>query len=141
MRDYRLPELQVKQSATDAYEAWIERRLDKMVWYQVSNYWRANGGTGRIFTHYPGSVARLMWENTNPVWKDWEGAGPVRRWQRVRRVLWFLVLVLVGYWGGRNTALGARITALVGRRIGLMLRSVKGLVGDALPVKGVSRIH
>lgn len=118
MRDYHLPVLSVKPAAAEEYEKWIARRLDKMVWYEVSNYWRANGGTGRIFTHYPGSVARLMWENTNPVWADWEGAGRVVRWQRARRVLWLVSLLVLGYWGGKRTAVGRRLGMAVVKRLG-----------------------
>lgn len=136
MRDHHLPTLSAKRSAADTYNEWITRRLNKMVWYEVTNYWRADGGKGKIFTHYPGSVARLMWEHTNPVWKDWEGAAPVVRWRRVRRALWFVVLLLVGYWGGRRTAVGRRVLAAALTVVGPRAEATKGMAVRYLPGAG-----
>lgn len=49
MRDYSIPALDVKKAAADAYADRIQRDLEKTTWHQVSNYWRGNNGTGKIF--------------------------------------------------------------------------------------------
>jgi hypothetical protein len=117
MRDHGVRKLSVKPAAAAGYERWLDARLRLMVWYEVANFWR-KGGTGRIFTHYPGSVKRLWWENTWPRWEDWEGAAPMWRWQRVRRLLWLLVVVLAAYWARRGgiVTLKALGTAALVRR-------------------------
>lgn len=121
MRDHGVRTLSVKPAAAAAYEAWLDARLRLMVWYEVANFWR-QGGVGRVFTHYPGSVKRLWWENTWPRWEDWEGARPMRRRQRVRRVLWLVGCVLAAWWAGQNTVRGARIVAVLAQLAGLLVR-------------------
>ncbi|GMK54033.1 hypothetical protein CspeluHIS016_0106190 [Cutaneotrichosporon spelunceum] len=122
--DCRVRMLSVKPEAAAAYGAWIEARLRLMVWYEVANFWR-KGGTGRIFTHYPGSVRRLWWENTWPRWEDWEGAGPMQRRQRARRLgLVGVVLGLLAWWAGRKR-LGGRLGGLLWRFVELVRRGVR----------------
>lgn len=56
MRDYSIPALDVKLEAAKAYTDRIQHDLTKTTWHQVSNYWRANNGKGRIFVSCQNSV-------------------------------------------------------------------------------------
>ncbi|KLT40229.1 FAD/NAD(P)-binding domain-containing protein [Cutaneotrichosporon oleaginosum] len=131
MRDHGVRRLAVTRAAADAYHTWLDERLRLMVWYEVASFWRA-GGTGRIFTHYPGSVKRLWWENTWPRWDDWEGAEPMRRWRRIRRVLWLLVVV-VAAWVSRGRVLGQRIASILAPRVRVLaaMEAVRRRIADS----------
>lgn len=97
MRDNHIKELEVRKDATAKYEAWIEKRLNETTWVQVNNWWRGADGTGRLFTHYPGSVRRLWWEQRRPVWQDWIGADAVLRKQRTRRALFVVLFFVIAF--------------------------------------------
>jgi hypothetical protein len=92
MRDEGIPKLEVNRDAAEKYDKWIVSELDKTTWPIVHNYWR-KGGTGRIFTHYPGSIARMWWNSAWPVWADYKGAEKLAVRQRIRTILFTLVLI------------------------------------------------
>lgn len=49
MHKYGIRMLEVKKDAAEKYDSWVLERLQKTTWANVKNYWRGNGGTGRIF--------------------------------------------------------------------------------------------
>lgn len=102
MQKNNIKELEVRKDATAKYEAWIERRLQDTTWIQVDNWWRGADGKGKIFTHYPGSVRRLWWEQHRPIYKDWIGADAVVRKERVRRVVFIAALIASGYFAKQH---------------------------------------
>jgi hypothetical protein len=65
MRQYNIPVLEIKQSATDKYNKyvfrndktdalrWLDERLEKSIWNQVRTYFRQDGGNGKIFVSHP----------------------------------------------------------------------------------------
>ncbi|KAL1407909.1 hypothetical protein Q8F55_007345 [Vanrija albida] len=108
MRDYQLPQIEPKLEAALKWDNWMEKRLEKTTWQRVSNYWR-EGRTGRIYTHYPGSVLSLWWFFRWPVWKDFNGAEPIVRRQRLKRILFLLALAVAGYIGLGRSGLGQRL--------------------------------
>ncbi|TXT09242.1 hypothetical protein VHUM_02716 [Vanrija humicola] len=108
MRDYQLPQIEPKLEAALKWDNWMEKRLERTTWQRVSNYWRA-GRTGRIYTHYPGSVLSLWWYFRWPVWKDFNGAEPIVRRQRLKRLLFLFALIVAGYFGLGRNGLGLRL--------------------------------
>ena len=44
-----LKAVEVKQSASDDYNAWLDVRLKRSVWNNAKSYYRADGGKGKIF--------------------------------------------------------------------------------------------
>ncbi|WWC61864.1 uncharacterized protein I303_104449 [Kwoniella dejecticola CBS 10117] len=70
--------IEVKESSTKEYNEWIDRRLDKTVWSGKESWYRADGGKGRIFTHWPGPATLYWWINRKINWDDWviTGANP-----------------------------------------------------------------
>jgi hypothetical protein len=99
MRDHRIPKLEVKKAAAKAYDDHIAAQLERTTWPLVHNYWR-KGGTGRIFTHYPGSIFQQWWDNAWPVYADYRGGEKLARRQKIRKILFVLVLLVGGAWGG-----------------------------------------
>lgn len=99
MRDHRIPKLEVKKAAAKAYDDHIVAQLDRTTWPLVHNYWR-KGGNGRIFTHYPGSIFQQWWDNAWPVWADYTGGEKLARRQKLRKLLFLLVLLTAGAVGG-----------------------------------------
>jgi cation diffusion facilitator CzcD-associated flavoprotein CzcO len=61
---------------------------------------QARGEEGRIFTHYPGSIFQQWWDNAWPVYADYRGGEKLARRQKIRKILFVLVLLVGGAWGG-----------------------------------------
>ncbi|BEJ17999.1 hypothetical protein CspHIS471_0702760 [Cutaneotrichosporon sp. HIS471] len=99
MRDNNIPKLEVKKAAAKAYDNHIAAQLELTTWPLVNNYWR-KGGSGRIFTHYPGSIFQQWWDNAWPVWADYTGGEKLARRQKIRMVLFALLLLVGGTVGG-----------------------------------------
>lgn len=100
MRDSKIPKLEVRRSAAEKYDKWIERELKRTTWGYVHNYWRKDG-TGRIFTHYPGTILSMWWQNAWPVWADYKGGEKLAARARARKVAFVLALVVGALFGGR----------------------------------------
>ena len=134
MNDYSIPVLDVKRDATLKYDDWIEKRLRKTTWYQVKNYWRGNDGTGRIFTHYPGSVRRMYWENHSVIWKDYIGGERIVRAQRLRRIRYVITLLIAaGAWFGvTRTPAGQHVQQIVYVIVLQLLARSRGVVAGLI---------
>lgn len=81
-----------KRSAAEKWYSATSARAKRTVWSQARSYMRANGGTGDVFTHYPGFVGEIWWTNREPEWADYEGADPAARRQVLRRTVQRVVL-------------------------------------------------
>ncbi|BEI94734.1 uncharacterized protein CcaverHIS019_0703150 [Cutaneotrichosporon cavernicola] len=99
MRDNNIPKLEVKKAAAKAYDNHIAAQLELTTWPLVNNYWR-KGGSGRIFTHYPGPISQQWWDNAWPVWADYTGGEKLARRQKIRKILFALLLLVGGTVGG-----------------------------------------
>ncbi|WOO77228.1 Baeyer-Villiger monooxygenase [Vanrija pseudolonga] len=100
MRDNSIPVLEVKQDAAEKYDQIIAKKLEKTTWPLVNNYWR-KGGSGRIFTHYPGPVVAQWWDNAWVVWSDYKGGEKLARSQRIRSIAYTVALLVGLAYGGK----------------------------------------
>lgn len=133
MRDHDISEIEVKVDAAVKWDDWIAAELEKMTWSQVKNtYWQA-GRTGRIFTHYPGSVRFMMWDMATPVWGDYKGAEVVARAQKMKRAAWVVALIAATYWGLYRTSVGAGFSENVVGFVSLLLAQSKHLLVANVP--------
>ncbi|KAK1924194.1 hypothetical protein DB88DRAFT_510568 [Papiliotrema laurentii] len=85
MRKHGVREIEVKEEASDRWNAWLDKRLEKSIWNSAKHYMRADGGTGRIFTSFPGPGILWWWINYSIKWDDYKGAEPIARSQRLKR--------------------------------------------------------
>jgi hypothetical protein len=136
MRNHGIPKLEVKRPAAEAYDAWIERELKRTTWNRVANYWRKEGN-GRIFTHYPGTVLRMWWQNLWPVWADYKGAERLAVRQRLRKFVFVLSLVAGALFTGKYMVdhqvlkrLNSEVTKLITHAVGLGQTLKTNLVGN-----------
>ncbi|TXT08696.1 hypothetical protein VHUM_02824 [Vanrija humicola] len=93
MRDYDVKELAPKKEKAVEYDNWVQKELHRTTWYQTETYWRTGGGKGKIFTHYPGSVAQFQRQNNYPEFEDYEGGEVIVKGRRNRKILRTLLLV------------------------------------------------
>lgn len=93
MRDYDVKELSPKKEKAVEYDDWVQKELHRTTWYQTETYWRTGGGKGKIFTHYPGSVAQFKRQNGFPDFEDYEGGEVIVKGRRNRKILRTLLLV------------------------------------------------
>ncbi|KAL1405960.1 hypothetical protein Q8F55_007642 [Vanrija albida] len=93
MRDYDVKELSAKKDRAAQYDDWVQKELHRTTWYQTETYWRTGGGKGKIFTHYPGSVAQFGRQNGFPEFEDYDGGEVIAKGRRNRKILRTLLLV------------------------------------------------
>lgn len=84
-KQYKTDVVEVKQSVTDKYNEWLDNRLDKSVWGHAKHYFRTDGGTGRIFTHFPGPGILFWWLFWSVDWNAYTGAEKIARDQRTKK--------------------------------------------------------
>jgi hypothetical protein len=109
MRDDHIPRLDIKRTAATKWIADTQRRADKTVWTKAKSYMRANGGNGRVWTHYPGHLSSLWWENLYPVWSHWSGAEKLSVRQRARKAVFILALLAAAGFALTSTATGVAL--------------------------------
>ncbi|OCF74641.1 hypothetical protein I204_05021 [Kwoniella mangroviensis CBS 8886] len=63
--------IEVKEDSTKRYNEWIDSRIDDTVWADKQSWYHANGGQGRVFTHWPGPATLYWWINRKINWDDW----------------------------------------------------------------------
>lgn len=93
MRDNGIKRLDIKPSAASKWFAATQARADKIVWTTAKSYMRANGGTGRVWTHYPGHIGSIWWENLWPTWSHWKGAEKLAFRQRAEKAVALAVVL------------------------------------------------
>ncbi|KZP31875.1 hypothetical protein FIBSPDRAFT_944502 [Athelia psychrophila] len=71
----------VTPAACDAYNAKIRRRLEGSVLTQCVSWYRAEGGTGKVTSVFPGPITLFWWWMRKPVWGDYEVMGG-ERWRK-----------------------------------------------------------
>lgn len=59
--------IEVKESACDEYNEWIQERLGDSVWTECNSYYRA-GMNGKNFSTFPGPLTLFWHVARNPVW-------------------------------------------------------------------------
>lgn len=91
--------LDVKVAATEKWYSETSRKAEKTVWALAESYMRSEGGKGKVWTHFPGFVGQIWWQNRYPEWADYNGAEGLavrqqaRRWTKRAIVLALLVIV------------------------------------------------
>lgn len=133
MRDHRIPKLEVKRTAAVKYDTHIANQLERTTWPLVHNYWR-KGGTGRIFTHYPGSILQQWWDNAWPVWADYTGGEKLARRQKFRTFIFVLSLLVGAALGGSKIYTSGILKRLYIRGDALGRKLIAKLPLDKLPL-------
>lgn len=93
---------EVTRTATDKYNAVIQRRLSSSVLTRCVSWYRA-GGDGKISSVFPGAVSLYwLWMKT-PVWSDYKVVGAERwaserKWAQVKTVVQVVALIVACIW-------------------------------------------
>ncbi|KZV71882.1 FAD/NAD-P-binding domain-containing protein [Peniophora sp. CONT] len=73
--------------ATTRYNDWLQARISSSVWTQCSSWYRA-GGTGKIFSNFPGPLVLFWWLTLTPRWSDYDVRGRRKdAWKRKRNMI------------------------------------------------------
>ncbi|KAH8116828.1 FAD/NAD-binding domain-containing protein [Phellopilus nigrolimitatus] len=73
----------VRASATEAYNAMLQRRLSGSVFTACTSYYR-QGATGKNIAIFPGPLLLFWWWTLRPRWDDYEARG-AEAWKKERR--------------------------------------------------------
>ncbi|WWC91776.1 uncharacterized protein L201_006723 [Kwoniella dendrophila CBS 6074] len=63
--------IEVNAKATENYNQWIDDGISKTVWNDKESWFHADGGKGRVFTHWPGPATLYWWINRKIDRNDW----------------------------------------------------------------------
>ncbi|KAF7358999.1 hypothetical protein MSAN_01240600 [Mycena sanguinolenta] len=74
----------VKPSATDAYNDVIQARLSRSVFVECSSWYRT-GGNGKVSSIFPGPMFLYGWWIRRPKWEDYNVKGTTNEWERKRK--------------------------------------------------------
>ena len=73
---------EITSEATDKYNEWLQKRLQKSVWTECTSFYRAK--QGKIIGTFPGPVSLFWWLSLSPVWERYKAVG-AEAWAAERR--------------------------------------------------------
>ncbi|VDB82810.1 unnamed protein product [Peniophora sp. CBMAI 1063] len=81
-----LDSVEPTQDATSRYNKWLSARLSTSVFTLCTSWYRA-GGTGKVFSNFPGPLTLFWWLTLSPRWSDYEVQGVHKGvWVQKRRM-------------------------------------------------------
>jgi len=82
---------EITSEATDKYNKWLQKRLQKSVWTECTSFYRAK--QGKIIGTFPGPVSLFWWLSLSPVWERYKAVG-AEAWVAERQQLRTRKLIL-----------------------------------------------
>jgi len=71
----KIKSFEVRPEASDAYNVWLQKRMEDSVWTDCSSYYRSDRKQGKIIANFPGSMTLFWWTLRKPKWEDFKLVG------------------------------------------------------------------
>ncbi|KAH7915954.1 FAD/NAD(P)-binding domain-containing protein [Hygrophoropsis aurantiaca] len=77
--------VEVTTEATNKYNSWLGKRLEKTIFLDCLSYYRGDNREGvRNVTTFPGMMATFWWNTRKPIWNDFKMMGG-EKWMKQRQ--------------------------------------------------------
>ncbi|TFK55103.1 FAD/NAD(P)-binding domain-containing protein, partial [Heliocybe sulcata] len=82
--DGEVKSFEVQSAASDAYNAWLQKRMEDSVWTECNSYYRSDRKHGKVVANFPGTMSLFWWTLRKPRWEDFKVVGG-KAWTERRR--------------------------------------------------------